>query len=398
MSSILSTALSKRSLFSCYDFILIPCYRKETNHWSIAGIYPKYKLVVHCDALPDKEWDEIVFTAIATYIGKVRLLNQERDNRKEWAFLPLHDYGLQKQLNSNDDMVFACIFAHCFVNLEDFRLEQADIPQVKYWIAMGAMHGAELGVYNEKASSAWEDNDVSAFNVAVAHRGVFPDTSKPFTNLSNLLKKISKVEEDSSDSDEGEEFLHGNLQALFKGNGRMYQRKEPCIDKTLCKSHDDFIEYYLNEVTGFLAILRKIKDGYDKATETFSERVYVLANYDLDTFKSIAKQEHEDKIIPTFGRKATRWAADDLSIRLTKLVKNYDSPARSGFIYKNDLECGFGLNHEKFITLLIFPELLTRFSMSKYSIDFKMATGRIYGSREPKNTMYFNEIELIERS
>ena len=108
----------------------------------------------------------------------------------------------------------------------------------------------------------------------------------------------------------------------------MYQRKEPCIDKTLCKSHDDFIEYYLNEVTGFLAILRKIKDGYDKATETFSERVYVLANYDLDTFKSIAKQEHEDKIIPTFGRKATRWAADDLSIRFTKSMKNYDSPAK----------------------------------------------------------------------
>ena len=183
-----------------------------------------------------------------------------------------------------------------------------------------------------------------------------------------------------------------------KGNGRINKRNEPCIDKTLRKSHDDFIEYFLNEVTGFLAILRKIKDGYLQATETFSERVYVLANFDLDTFKSIAKEEHENGIIPTFGGQATRWAADDLSICLTRLVKDRDSPAKDKFIYKYDLECSFGLNHQKFIKWLIFPELLTRFFMSTYSIDFKMATGRIYGNREPTNTTYFNEIEAIELS
>ena len=186
MSPILSTALSKRLLFSNNDLVLFPCYGKETNHWSMACIYPKHKLVVHCDTIPDKEWDKVVFTAIATYLGKVKLLNKERDNRKEWAFLPLHEYGLQKQLNTNNDVVFACIFAYCFVNPEDFHLQQADIPQAKYWIAMEAIQGAELGVLTGKASSAWEDNNVSAFNVAVAHRGVFPDISQPFKNLSNL--------------------------------------------------------------------------------------------------------------------------------------------------------------------------------------------------------------------
>ncbi len=398
MSSILSTALSKRLLFSNNDLVLFPCYRKETNHWSMASIYPKHKLVVHCDTLPDKDWDKVVFTAIATYLGKVKLLNQENDNRKEWAFLPLHEYGLQKQLIADTDMLFACIFAHCFVYLEDFHMEEADIPQVKYWIAMKAKHGVEIGVYFENASSAWEDNVVSAFNVSVAHRGVFPDTSKPFTNLSNILKRISRLDEDSSDSDDNEGFLHGNLQALFKGKGRIRKIKEQCADKTLRKSHDDFIEYCLNEITGFLAIMRKIKDGYQQATENFSERVYVLATYYLDTFKSIAQQELEGKISPAFGRRATKWAVDDLSIHLTRMVKDRDSPTKDKLIYKYDLECGFGLNHEKFIKWLIFPELLTRFFMSKYSIDFKTATGRIYGSGEPTQTLYFKEIKAIERS
>eukprot|EP00112_Aurelia_sp_Birch-Aquarium-sp1_P026213 Seg9150.1 transcript_id=Seg9150.1/GoldUCD/mRNA.D3Y31 product="hypothetical protein" protein_id=Seg9150.1/GoldUCD/D3Y31 len=138
---------------------------------------------------------------------------------------------------------------------------------------MKAKHGAELGVYYENTSSASEDNVASVFKVSVAHRGVFSDRSKPFTNLLNILKRLSRLHEDSSDSDDNEGFLHGNLQALFKGKGRI--RKEQCADKTLRKSYDDAIEYCLNEVTGFLAIMPEIKDGYQQATETFSEQVYV---------------------------------------------------------------------------------------------------------------------------
>eukprot|EP00112_Aurelia_sp_Birch-Aquarium-sp1_P022891 Seg6607.3 transcript_id=Seg6607.3/GoldUCD/mRNA.D3Y31 product="hypothetical protein" protein_id=Seg6607.3/GoldUCD/D3Y31 len=278
----------------------------------MASIYPKHKVVVHCDALPDKDWDKVVFTAIATYLGKVKLLNQENDNRKEWAFLPLHEYGLQKQLIADTDMLFACIFAHCFVYLEDFHMEQADIPQVKYWIAMKAKHGAELGVYFENASSAWEDNVVSAFNVSVAHRGVFPDTSKPFKNLSNILKRISKLDENSSDSDDNEGFLHGNLQALFKGKGRIRKRKEQCADKTLRKSHDEFIEYCLNEVTGFLAIMRhKLKMAINKQLKISQSAVYVLATYYLDTFKDpLHSKQHEEKITPHWTS-SNKVAVDD---------------------------------------------------------------------------------------
>ncbi len=69
----LATSLRKRLLLFNNDLVLVPCYDMERDHWSMAGLFPKQKVLAHCDSLPDKSGDLKICDALLLYIAKVNI-------------------------------------------------------------------------------------------------------------------------------------------------------------------------------------------------------------------------------------------------------------------------------------------------------------------------------------
>eukprot|EP00112_Aurelia_sp_Birch-Aquarium-sp1_P018401 Seg4386.4 transcript_id=Seg4386.4/GoldUCD/mRNA.D3Y31 product="Ubiquitin carboxyl-terminal hydrolase 17-like protein A" protein_id=Seg4386.4/GoldUCD/D3Y31 len=95
-----SWALEFRTLYLHCNLILVPFHQESRGHWSVAGIYPQLKLIVHCDSIPDADAEERIFNVLADYIAKCRVLDKSDDDREEWTFIPLHKYGLQRTRHS----------------------------------------------------------------------------------------------------------------------------------------------------------------------------------------------------------------------------------------------------------------------------------------------------------
>ena len=83
-------------------------------------MYPKIKLVVHCDSIPNDHADSHLFNAIAQFIGKYYVTKHLPDQLSSWSFIPIHKYGLQMQTDDVSCGVFACVNAYSLIAFKDF--------------------------------------------------------------------------------------------------------------------------------------------------------------------------------------------------------------------------------------------------------------------------------------
>ena len=138
-----SRALEYRILYLHCNLILVPYHQESRGHWSVAGIYPKLKLIVHCDSIPDASADKKIFKALADYVAKCRVLDKADDDWEDWTFIPLHKYGLQRQPDVVNCGVFACVFAYSLVTLKDYTIRKEYI--LKYIL----MHRTQYAEFNQ---------------------------------------------------------------------------------------------------------------------------------------------------------------------------------------------------------------------------------------------------------
>ena len=145
-SRLLNIAVQESRLFlENSDVILMPVHQKDRNHWSVVGIYPKVKVIVHCDSMRSDDADKIVFEIVAKLLSKCFSFLGRKLSKKSWKVVPLHNYGLQQQSDGYNCGVFACLFAYSLLTFKDIPVTKMQMKIVRYWISKHANLGKEIG-------------------------------------------------------------------------------------------------------------------------------------------------------------------------------------------------------------------------------------------------------------
>ena len=190
-----SRALEYRILYLHFNLILVPYHQESRGHWSVAGIYPKLKLIVHCDSIPDASADKKIFKALADYIAKCRVLDKADDDWEDWTFIPLHKYGLQRQPDVVNCGVFACVFAYSLVTLKDYTIRKEDIPLIRYWIGKAARVNYPHMGYS--GSTIWKDTVIKPKKVKQSLPKPFGKGSMPLERFQSFMYEQMRLKEDT---------------------------------------------------------------------------------------------------------------------------------------------------------------------------------------------------------
>ena len=382
-----SMALEYRILYMSCNLLLVPCHQQSRSHWSVAGVYPNLKLIVHCDSMPDASAGKKIFKALSDYIAKCRVLDKLDDDRDDWTFIPLHKYGLQRQPDAVNCGVFACVFAYSLVKLKDYTIKEEDIPLVRYWIGKAArVNYPDMGY---SGSTIWKDTVIKPKKIRPSLPEPFGKGRLPFERLKSFMYEQMRLQDDSPISDA--EVANANLRAIFDGRWPRTIGKIDYKDRTLKEVRVEFVQDSVNKAHHLLKDIRELHE----TKEYESERLKALCSLPLDDFKECARKELPEKILPVFG-KVTEDVIFDLRTILRRR-KSDDFADRHGYReYVYDIDRRFGLGFENFVLYVVFPELLTRFFMKNFSLNYREATGRLYGVNGPTNTVYHETIKVNE--
>ena len=72
-SYILSNVIENKEQFFRSHIILIPFHHEcvqGISHWSMISIFPKQKLIVHCDSASDEDRDRLAYEAMDMFLKK----------------------------------------------------------------------------------------------------------------------------------------------------------------------------------------------------------------------------------------------------------------------------------------------------------------------------------------
>ena len=127
-------ALSEANLME-YDVMVIPIH-EAPNHWSVLGIYPAIKLIVHCDSFNNVNYN--VFETALEIINKFCKASGIKFESTKWQLLSPSDIGKQKDGYSCGP--YACMYAFSMINLVHCHVIESDLSALRYWIAYTAMH------------------------------------------------------------------------------------------------------------------------------------------------------------------------------------------------------------------------------------------------------------------
>ena len=124
---------SRESSLSDYDLLIMPIHhRSGTNkdrHWSVVGVFPRQKLICHCDSLGtlSPEIPSVIFSFLND-------MSPEKLRLSEWSFVSPTDICLQN--NGYDCSIYTCLNALGMARKKFIRINsEVDLLQARYWIA-----------------------------------------------------------------------------------------------------------------------------------------------------------------------------------------------------------------------------------------------------------------------
>eukprot|EP00794_Sanderia_malayensis_P018337 gene18337-20180_t len=117
------------------DLILVPIHHRtptgENLHWSIAGIYPKCKVVIHCDSLHVQR--AAVFSILFRVIKRWCAEHKYTFSVKEWHLISSNE--VPKQVNGYDCGAHACLNAYCLIRRNLWIPSPEELIDVRIWLA-----------------------------------------------------------------------------------------------------------------------------------------------------------------------------------------------------------------------------------------------------------------------
>ena len=117
------------------DVLVIPMHHPP-SHWSVLGIYPSLKLMLHCDSLHELRYS--VFEMAFEFLNKLNRSQNTALNVDEWTLVSPIDISLQA--DGYNCGPCTCLNAYLMVNLVQTNANTIDMVSVRYWIVHKAIH------------------------------------------------------------------------------------------------------------------------------------------------------------------------------------------------------------------------------------------------------------------
>ena len=367
---LLSHLLEDKFLFIVPDVIVAPVDQKSRHHWSIVAIFPRQKLVVHCDSIPDYIQDISVFKKVACFISKYEFYQGGKSELDKWKFLALSSFGLPRQKDSINCGIFACLYGYGVLTMQDVHLESENTINIRYWIANYILEGSQIiPKFKAKDVTLWQ-NVREQDNVELTVLSNLPDKikvpHKPFQTLKNLLQQhkisegdfpqpspsISSGDSDQENSDVEEEINLDEIESF----------------RTFCTANADRMA----------SKVRMAKKNLSKGSEN-SERLLAAVTLAQRKFRELA----EDECLymqAAFGHSQYLQFKSD-TIQIFSETKNKSLT----YVFPDT----YGLSAMDLIDKVIFPEMMTWFLMQKKNSSYKEATHAIY-NKERKRSIFHN--------
>ena len=117
-----------------YDVMVILIH-EAPNHWSVLGIYPAIKIIVHCDSFNNVHYN--VSETTLEIIIKFCKASGIKFEPTKWQLLSPSYTGKQKDGYSCGP--YACLYAFSMINLVPCHVIESNLSALHYWIAYTAM-------------------------------------------------------------------------------------------------------------------------------------------------------------------------------------------------------------------------------------------------------------------
>ena len=189
------------------------------------------------------------------------------------------------------------------------------------------------------------------------------------------------LEDDDTDSDS--EFVQSNQTEGFLASSAFV---------------DEFIEYVKNGIASYQDYFSHACDNdIALSNDELSERLSALMILSRRVYHGLANGEFVYKLRETFGQSIISIKKKVHEI-LIKRKEATDDFAITGQIneYVHEISRLFGHSRADFIENFLVPGQLTYFLMKKYKITYENATGRLYSTDGPTNTVYFYALKRVQ--
>ena len=130
------TTFINTDIFSC-DLLLIPIHHRSTTskgkHWTVAGIFPKKKKIIHFDSL--RNIHSKVYSMLYSVLSETNFVNRRnRLDIKDWNFISPLDINYQS--SGLDCGVHVCLNGFMMVQEEFIEImDNKTYNHIRYWIA-----------------------------------------------------------------------------------------------------------------------------------------------------------------------------------------------------------------------------------------------------------------------
>ena len=426
----LSNSIQRKDMIFTADIVLIPFHHEiaKNGHWSIIAMFPKEKIITHCDSAGNARSKEQALSAINLYLCKALTFAHKTEEINQWQFLELSEVGLQQQDDDYSCGVFTCINGYNLLTNSDITVFPECLAAIRYWIGVGSLEGAcYVEDHGSKTAALWSSIESAKTKISLVDKKSLDHSLRPFEMLQQFLSKRRDEKHTKLvcdwDSDGSSCLSAGELRKAFfksKAKNPTYKTYQDALedsseddtdsDSEFVQSNqtegffassafvDEFIEYVKNGIASYLDYFSHACDNdIALSNDELSERLSALMILSRRVYHGLANGEFVYKLRETFGQSIISIKKKVHEI-LIKRKEATDDFAITGQIneYVHEISRLFGHSRADFIDNFLVPEQLTYFLMKKYKITYENATGRLYSTDGPTNTVYFEALKRVQ--
>ena len=321
------------------DIIIVPTHhmtaRGENYHWSVSGIFPHLKMIVHCDSLHVVRPE--MYSILMSVIQQWKETFAVPFKPEEWAFISPTEICVQQ--NGFDCGAYTCLNAYSLLLQELWQPSSPkDMQNIRTWITHKALSATSSSVGNRK----YKDR----IPVETAH-----------VRCDQIKRKIT-----SAKSFPGE--------TIFSCLARLLQQS------LQQRTKQDVEESDKHQVR---------RTGIHDATETCNKE---RAMFQKAMFLACANKERA-LIVKIFGE--ARYLSFMTYIRQNLFSYRREPSGRLfdyGGIEQEKFPDSLNLARENLYCYIILPELLLRYLMTTQGCSYIDATKHLYGSGETETVFH----------
>ena len=415
-ASIENHALMTNNRWLLYnDIIIVPTHhmtaRGENYHWSVSGIFPHLKMIVHCDSLHVVRPE--IYSILMSVIQQWKETFAVPFKPEEWDFISPREICLQQ--NGFDCGAYTCLNAYSLLHQELWQPSSPkDMQNIRTWITYKALSATSTSVGNRK----YKDR----IPVETAHvrcdqikrkitRAKSFSGETTFSCIARLLQQclLQRKKQDGEESEKHfvggthlEEGIHDaaearNEERVLHSESKSLDESESDkeFDPSLVSSSEEGSDKDSDEgmcdddviATCFRSHKEEVKAVLRTARESLrdgtilSERI-AAPLIQKKMFLACANKERA-LIIKIFGE--TRYLSFMTYIRKNLFSYRREPSGRLfdyGGIEQETFPDSLNLARENLYAYIILPELLLRYLMTTQGCSYIDATKHLYGSGE----------------